>query len=222
MVDRALRERLAHRLLRPHEHDSDNRSAAAQLGRFRPGAERLDELAVDRQLAAQDAADPLSGRRLREPALAAHHVVRPRIELDVDAQLCVVDRPLGQLPAERGRTVVARAETRLVRAERRRARMERAELPRGDVDDPTAGGELELLAGREQVLVQRQRRHIPRQTYLSSSQSSTPYFEPSRPIPDSFIPPNGATSVEMIPVLTPRIPYSSASETRQTRPRSRL
>ena len=26
-----------------------------------------------------------------------------------------------------------------------------------------------------------------------------PYFEPSRPMPDSFTPPNGATSVEMMP-----------------------
>jgi len=33
------------------------------------------------------------------------------------------------------------------------------------------------------------------------------------PNPDSFIPPNGATSVEIIPVLIPTIPYSSASAT---------
>jgi hypothetical protein len=33
-----------------------------------------------------------------------------------------------------------------------------------------------------------------------------PYFEPSRPIPDSFMPPNGATSVEAKPVLMPRMP----------------
>ena len=49
-----------------------------------------------------------------------------------------------------------------------------------------------------------------------------PYFEPSRPMPDSFMPPNGATSVEMKPVLMPTMPYSSASATRQTRPTSRL
>ena len=48
-----------------------------------------------------------------------------------------------------------------------------------------------------------------------------PYLEPSRPKPDSFTPPNGATSVEMMPVLRPTMPYSSASETRQERPRSR-
>ncbi len=42
--------------------------------------------------------------------------------------------------------------------------------------------------------------------YLISSQSSMPYFEPSRPMPDSFMPPNGATSVETKPVLTPTMP----------------
>ena len=42
--------------------------------------------------------------------------------------------------------------------------------------------------------------------YFSSSHSSIPYFEPSRPMPDSFIPPNGATSVETKPVLIPTIP----------------
>ena len=51
--------------------------------------------------------------------------------------------------------------------------------------------------------------------YLISSHSSIPYLDPSRPMPDSLTPPNGATSVEITPVLIPRIPYSSASETRQ-------
>ena len=60
------------------------------------------------------------------------------------------------------------------------------------------------------------------QRYLISSHSSIPYFEPSRPMPDSLTPPNGATSVEMTPVLMPTIPYSSPSETRQMRPTSRL
>ena len=58
--------------------------------------------------------------------------------------------------------------------------------------------------------------------YLISSHSSIPYLEPSRPMPDSFIPPKGATSVEISPVLMPRIPYSAASATRQIRPTSRL
>ncbi len=61
----------------------------------------------------------------------------------------------------------------------------------------------------------------PKHTYLISRNSSIPYFEPSRPIPDSLTPPKGATSVEMMPVLTPTIPLSSASATRHTRPRSR-
>ena len=48
-----------------------------------------------------------------------------------------------------------------------------------------------------------------------------PYLEPSRPLPDSFTPPKGATSVEMMPSLMPTMPYSNASATRQTRPMSR-
>ena len=36
------------------------------------------------------------------------------------------------------------------------------------------------------------------------------------------MPPNGATSVEMNPVLMPTMPNSSASATRHTRPTSRL
>lgn len=39
----------------------------------------------------------------------------------------------------------------------------------------------------------------PRQTYLTSRNSSMPYFPPSRPMPDCFTPPKGAISVEMIP-----------------------
>ena len=36
----------------------------------------------------------------------------------------------------------------------------------------------------------------PMQRYFTSRNSSIPYFEPSRPIPDCFTPPKGATSVE--------------------------
>src|SRR6185295_17145415 len=61
----------------------------------------------------------------------------------------------------------------------------------------------------------------PIATYLISMNSSMPYFEPSRPMPDSFMPPNGATSVEMMPSLTPTMPYSSPSSTRKIRPTSR-
>ena len=42
-------------------------------------------------------------------------------------------------------------------------------------------------------------------------------FDPSRPMPDSLTPPNGATAVEIIPALIPTIPYSNASLTRQMR-----
>jgi hypothetical protein len=49
-----------------------------------------------------------------------------------------------------------------------------------------------------------------------------PYFEPFRPMPLSFMPPNGAISVEMMPSLMPTMPYSSASAMRQMRPMSRL
>ena len=51
----------------------------------------------------------------------------------------------------------------------------------------------------------------PMHRYLISRKSSMPYFEPSRPMPDSFMPPNGATSVEMMPVLMPTMPSSSCS-----------
>jgi hypothetical protein len=40
-----------------------------------------------------------------------------------------------------------------------------------------------------------------------------PYFEPSRPMPLSFMPPKGAISVEMRPSLMPTMPYSGASAT---------
>src|SRR6266436_3382602 len=61
----------------------------------------------------------------------------------------------------------------------------------------------------------------PKQRYLISTYSSMPYLEPSRPRPDSFTPPKGATSVEMMPVLMPTMPYSRVSATRQTRAMSR-
>jgi hypothetical protein len=49
-----------------------------------------------------------------------------------------------------------------------------------------------------------------------------PYFEPSRPMPLSFMPPNGAISVEMMPSLMPTMSYSSAPATCQIRPMSWL
>jgi hypothetical protein len=47
-------------------------------------------------------------------------------------------------------------------------------------------------------------------------------FEPSRPIPLSFMAPKGAISVKMMPSLMPTMPYSRPSATRQMRPMSRL
>src|SRR6266436_10309532 len=61
----------------------------------------------------------------------------------------------------------------------------------------------------------------PKHMYFISTNSSIPYLEPSRPRPDCFTPPKGATSVEMMPVLTPTIPVSKALATRQTRAMSR-
>ena len=77
-------------------------------------------------------------------------------------------------------------------------------------------------AGLSIKLARRVAQIPPIQRYLISRKSSMPYRDPSRPIPDSFIPPNGATAVEIRPVLMPTIPYSRASDTRQTRPTSRL
>ena len=42
-----------------------------------------------------------------------------------------------------------------------------------------------------------------KQIYLISKYSSNPSAAPSLPIPDSLIPPNGATSVEITPTLLP-------------------
>src|SRR5262249_7511514 len=85
----------------------------------------------------------------------------------------------------------------------------------GDQDRPAS-----RKAGSESARVARQM--PPMHRYLVSRYSSMPYFEPSRPRPDCLMPPNGATSFEIRPVLMPTIPYSSASDTRQTRARSRL
>src|SRR5262249_52203750 len=77
---------------------------------------------------------------------------------------------------------------------------------------------------RRRRLSQRDERaddHNAMHRYLTSRNSSMPYFDPSRPMPDSFTPPNGATSVEMMPVLMPPMPYPSASAPRQMRPTSR-
>lgn len=58
---------------------------------------------------------------------------------------------------------------------------------------------------------------VSKHIYLSSKYSSIPYFEPSRPKPDCLMPPKGANSVEIEPLLTPTMPYSKASLTRHCR-----
>jgi hypothetical protein len=71
----------------------------------------------------------------------------------------------------------------------------------------------------------------PMQTYLTSRNSSIPFFfarvgRQMGPMPLSFMPPKGAISpvdlAEMMPSLMPTMQYSRASATRQMRPISRL
>ncbi len=53
--------------------------------------------------------------------------------------------------------------------------------------------------------------------YLVSRYSSMPSEPPSRPNPDSLMPPNGAAASEMTPRFTPTMPASTASATRSAR-----
>lgn len=53
--------------------------------------------------------------------------------------------------------------------------------------------------------------------YLVSRYSSMPSVPPSRPNPDSLMPPNGAAGSEMTPRLIPTMPDSMASATRNAR-----
>src|SRR5262249_25692764 len=53
--------------------------------------------------------------------------------------------------------------------------------------------------------------------YCVSRNSLRPSCAPSRPIPDCFMPPNGAAGSETKPRLRPIIPKSSFSETRMPR-----
>lgn len=64
-------------------------------------------------------------------------------------------------------------------------------------------------------------RHVRLSARLTSRYSSRPYGPPSRPTPESFIPPSGAwgAMAEGTPSLTPTRPYSSASDTRNARAR---
>ncbi len=56
--------------------------------------------------------------------------------------------------------------------------------------------------------------------YCVSRNSFSPSCAPSRPMPDCFMPPNGAAGSETRPRFKPIMPKSSFSETRMPRPRS--
>src|SRR5918992_3443431 len=138
-----------------HEDDADERADAVEVGRLNPCSEGRDELAVDEELAAQDAADARPGRtaeRLHASrAFAAERVVGPRVELEVRGKLRVVDRPLRQLPAEHGGAVRPGRDLGLVRAERPRAGVQAGQLAGGDVDDAAPRGQMQRLARAEEV-----------------------------------------------------------------------
>ena len=64
------------------------------------------------------------------------------------------------------------------------------------------------------------RRPWERGPHLMYRNSSIPYFECSRPMPECLMPPKGATSDVMPTSFTPTMPNSSASATFQLRFRS--
>lgn len=88
-------------------------------------------------------------------------------------------------------------------------------------NETSAGCAAVRMAAAEKGYKIERRQMPPMHRYFISRYSSMPYLEPSRPRPDCLTPPNGPTSLEMMPVLIPTIPYSSFSATRQTRPISR-
>src|SRR5439155_22961302 len=57
-------------------------------------------------------------------------------------------------------------------------------------------------------------------TYFVSRYSSIPSRPPSRPKPDCFTPPKGAAGFDTIPWLSPTIPVSRPSHTRNARSKS--
>jgi hypothetical protein len=61
----------------------------------------------------------------------------------------------------------------------------------------------------------------PCNRYFTFEIVSMPYFEPTRLSSDLLTPPNGATVVDINPVLIPAMPCSGASATRHNRPRAR-
>ncbi len=60
--------------------------------------------------------------------------------------------------------------------------------------------------------------HHVTDTYCVSKNSIKPSCAPSRPMPDCFLPPNGAAGSETMPRLNPIMPKSSFSETQQAMP----
>src|SRR5262245_10512940 len=58
------------------------------------------------------------------------------------------------------------------------------------------------------------RAHHVTEMYCVSRNSISPSCAPSRPMPDCFMPPNGAAGSETSPRLRPIMPKSSCSETR--------
>ena len=64
------------------------------------------------------------------------------------------------------------------------------------------------------------RRYQLTEMYCVSRNSFSPSCAPSRPMPDCFMPPNGAAGSETRPRFKPIMPKSSFSETRMPRPRS--
>src|SRR5262245_20389532 len=62
--------------------------------------------------------------------------------------------------------------------------------------------------------------HHATEMYCVSRNSISPSCAPSRPMPDCFMPPNGAAGSETSPRLSPIMPNSSFSETRMPRLKS--
>ena len=92
-------------------------------------------------------------------ALATQRVVAPGVELDGSAQLRVVDRPLGQLPAEDGRPVPAGPSSASSAPKAALPACRLGELARRDVDDARPCRQRQHLTRPQQVLVERERRH---------------------------------------------------------------
>src|SRR5207237_370374 len=129
------------------------------------------------------------------------------VRLRVDQRLDPAEERLPALVALQPRAALLALGEAVV-APHARVRGERADVGREDADqsaedplldfDPlrlVEADELVQLAGVDVVvaLLDDQVSTPPMHRYLISSHSSIPYFDPSRPMPDSFMPPKGAT-----------------------------